>query len=164
MTPRRSNNTYGKMYISADSQRQRAFIRCAERAAEVKNFECLYPPTQSGGPSYQTLLEKILKWLDQSIYIIMDVTCYRTGRQWVTNPGVLIEFGIIAATDKLDQLSLFAEESSPIEKMHPFIRAKEITRYSEQHPRVLTRLIKKEIDQFIKARLHRPKSPIRPSG
>lgn len=160
----RSNETYGRMYISADSHRQKTFIRCAEIAAESKNFQCLYPPSLSGGPSYRTLLEKVLQWLDESIFIAMDVTPYKTGRRWVTNPGVLIEFGIVTATDKLDQISLFAEETGPMGKIHPFIRSKEVIRYSEHHPRVLTRLIKKEIDQFIKARLHRPKSPIQPSG
>jgi len=164
LTPHYLNKSYGKIYISADSQRQITFIRSATRAAKAKNFQCLYPPSQSGGPSYETMLRKVLDWLNESIFIVMDVTPHRMGNRWVTNPGVLIEFGIIAATDKLDQLSLFREESSPINRIHPFIRAKEIIPYSVNHPRILTRLIKEEIDKFIKARLHRPKSPIRPYG
>jgi hypothetical protein len=141
---------YGKIYISADKRRGKTFIKCAKKAAESKNFEAVYPPSYLGN-SYYTLLDKILHLLMESEMIVMDVTPYRCSkRHWQANPGVLIEYGIIVGIKKTDATFLFIDESVPVDVVHPFIKHKEIIKYSPNRYRKLVDIIKTKIDYRIK--------------
>jgi len=120
----------GTIYVAADSNKRKAFIDSVFEVAGKNQYEAVFSPWDPGYPQYITLLDEILAKLSNSDLIVMDITMDKVGDDnWVLNYGVWAEYSMWAAMKRLSAISVFAEESCPLEKLHPFVH-KKVTTYS----------------------------------
>ena len=116
-----------KIFISASSSRNE-FINSIQSLIETEyqdKHECIYIPWHPSLPRDPTLLDRIKSNIIVSHLILMDVTPEElrtvdsSQTKWVTNEGVLIEYGIIVAFDWLYKLCVYCDAQVDRDHIHP---------------------------------------------
>ena len=122
--------------ICASSKGHQDFIKCVKSICEDKEYSVIYAPEERQGK----LSEKFTGSLPDADIILMDVSpeefkdlesksCY------LTNQGVLIEFGYITATEEYYNMLYIFCENNKLEKAHPYVRNETIHKYTKRNLR-----------------------------
>ena len=109
-----------KVLISADSKKRRPFIDCIKKICDDSEgrYEWHFLPDEVADLREENRLKRMFECLRAAHIITMDVTPLQytsktpEGAQdhWITNQGVLIEYGVIIALEHFrDRLKLFCE-------------------------------------------------------
>ena len=127
--------------VSADSRKSRTFIECIKNICENSGrYRWRFLPDETADLEEKDRLRRMFECLVEAHLIIMDVTpteyTYQTPKgtetSWLTNQGVLIEYGAIMASEHLiDRLKLFSESSVKRKTLHPYF-LKTVDVYSEK--------------------------------
>lgn len=109
----------------------------------------IYPPYKS----QRELLGKFRNSLPDANIILMDITPQelkdsKNETCYITNQGVLIEFGYIIATEDYYKLLYIFCEETKLEKIHPYVRNETINKYSRND---LKDKILEKVDNRLKA-------------
>jgi hypothetical protein len=116
-----------KIFISASSSKNEFItsIKALINSEYSNRHTCIYIPWDPTLARDATLLDRIKYGIIRSHLIIMEATpdAFRPvgsrRTEWVTNQGVLIEYGIIVGLDWLNKLCIYCEESVSRKHIHP---------------------------------------------
>lgn len=116
--------------VCASQKRHKEFIKCVKDICEDREYSLIYPPYEWQG----SLLNKFRDSLPDANVILMDVTPEefkdsKNGACYLTNQGVLIEFGYIIASEDYYKLLYIFCENNKLEKTHPYVRNETINKY-----------------------------------
>ena len=122
--------------ICASQKNHRHFIKCVQKICKEKKYSIIYAPYKPQG----RLLKKFIDSLPDANIILMDVTPEELkdskGKSYyLTNQGVLIEFGHIIALEEYYKLLYIFCENDKKGKTHPYVREETITDYSKSNLR-----------------------------
>ena len=125
-----------KIFISAASSRGE-FIGSIGEVVDSPEFrerhQHIFIPLEPSPSHDSTLMNRIESAILQSGLILMDVTPEQVtvgdGNRWVTNQGVLIEYGLIQGFGWIHKLCVFCEARVNREHIHPAIH-KSVDQYS----------------------------------
>lgn len=131
-----------KVLISADSKKRRPFINCIKKICDDSEgkYKCHFLSDELADLKEENRLKRMFESLRDAHIILMDVTplqyTFETlepiEKDWITNQGVLIEYGAIMATESLwDHLKLFCESAVERSQLHPYF-LKTVDQYSEK--------------------------------
>lgn len=150
-----------KVLISADSKRRKLFINCIKKICDDSKgqYKWHFLPDEVADLREEDRLKRMFECLMDSHIVFMEVTPieYTTEsvkKHWMTNQGVLIEYGAIMALEYLrDRLKLFCESSVERNRLHPYF-LKTVDLYSEDNvndvndPKSLRNMVIEEIKKF----------------
>lgn len=150
-----------KVLISADSKRRKPFISCIEKICDDSKdrYKWRFLSDEVADLREQDRLKRMFECLMDCHLIFMDVTpieCTSEGikNHWMTNQGVLIEYGAIMTLEYLrDRLKLFCESSVERNRLHPYF-LKTADSYSEKNindvnnPKSLRNMVIEKIKRF----------------
>lgn len=143
------------IFISANSQ-QKFFVRNIQKVAKEKRFggrhEAIFIPFEISSPEAPTLLEEIYGKMVESNLLLMDVTprkmCARAQQTyWITNSGVLVEYGMLKGLRYLHRLLLFCEDTINLDNLYPLFHKKVKTYSVDNHVafrKMVREIIKKQ--------------------
>jgi len=120
--------------ICASSKGHRDFIRCVKGICKDRDYSVIYAPEERQG----RLSEKFTGSLPDSDIILMDVspeeyTDSENKLCYLTNQGVLIEFGYITTTEEYYKMLYIFCEDNMLEKAHPYVRNETIHKYAKHN-------------------------------
>lgn len=159
-----------KILISADSKRRKSFIDCIKKICDDSKgrYECHFLPDEVADLRAEERLKEMFEHLRDSDLIFMDVTSIGytvettegVENYWMTNQGVLIEYGAIMALEYLmNSIELFCESAVKLERLHPYF-LKKVNHYSEEKvndiddPKSLRNMVMEVIKNF-ENRIHK---------
>ena len=154
------------VFISADSKKRKPFIDCITKICENSNgqYKGRFLPDKVGELREEDRLKRMFECLQDSHLIFMDITPIEytsegVDKYWMTNMGVLIEYGAIMGLGYLGaSLKLFCESSVKRNRLHAYF-LKTVDKYSETNvddvndPKSLRNIVLAIIKEFEK-RLH----------
>ena len=117
-----------RLLVSADSN-QKHFINCVKKVCDNSNgeYKFHYLPKKVSKASEKERLDRMISYIEYADLILMDVTPHvfpseEEKYQYMTNQGVLIEYGaIISREDRRWRLKLFCEDTVERKHLHPYI-------------------------------------------
>ena len=147
--------------ISADSKRRTPFIDCIKEICDDSEgrYRWRFLPDEVADLREEDMLKRMLECLMGSDVVFMDVTpieytTENSKKYWITNQGVLIEYGAIMALEYVrDGLKLFSESSIERNRLHPYF-LKTTDLYSEKNvndatnPKSLKNMVIKKIKEL----------------
>ena len=150
-----------KVFISADSKKRKPFVDCIKKICDNSNgrYKGRFLPDKVGELREEDRLKRMFEYLQDSHLIFMDITPIEyasegVDKYWLTNQGVLIEYGAIMGLEHLrDSLKLFCESSVKRNRLHAYF-LKTADKYSETNvddvndPKSLRNIVIKIIKEF----------------
>ena len=120
--------------VCASQMGHQDFIKFAKSICQEKEYSIIYVPYELQGK----LWEKFKNALPTANIILMDVTPekYRDSENkscYITNQGVLIEFGCIIADEDYSKLLYIFCENNKRKKTHPYVINETIDEYSKNN-------------------------------
>ena len=117
-----------RLLVSADSN-QKHFIDCIKQICDDSKGEYEFHnlPKEVSMPSEKDRLDRMISYIDSADLILMDVTPHtfpseEEKYQYMTNQGVLIEYGVIISREHRKwRLKLFCEDRVDRKHLHPYI-------------------------------------------
>lgn len=115
-----------KVLVSCDSERT-DFIKCIKTICDEskEELECHFIPNEPAPIKEPDRLNRMLSLVGESNIIFMDLTPklfpLNEKEVYLTNPGVLIEYGVLAASAHYyERLYLFCEDTVSRSLLHPY--------------------------------------------
>ena len=147
------------LLVSADSN-QKDFVDCIKKICDKSKgkYKFHYLPEEVSKASERDRLKRMLDYIGYADLILMDVTPQRFPAeekkyQYITNQGVLIEYGAITSReDKKWRLKLFCEDKIKRKHLHPYV-LKTVDTYNRKKLELLTdkviKVIKKHEEDIL---------------
>jgi len=142
-----------RLLVLADSN-QKHFIECIRRICDDSkgDYEFHNLPKEASKASEKDRLDRMISYVKYADLILMDVTPHtflseEEKYKYMTNQGVLIEYGaIVAREDRKWRLKLFCEDSIERKHLHPYI-LKTVDTYNRKDMQSLRNKISKVIKE-----------------
>jgi|YelNatPaOPRAMG01_1025707.scaffolds.fasta_scaffold26291_5 hypothetical protein len=140
-----------KIFISAPREKEK-FIKCVKEVAHERNDEVIFCPDQFRELRDKQLLDKVIRELETSHLVLMDVSMKKFDDEWYPNPGVMIEFGLVVKdiTKGLGFVYMFCDQNTDRNQLPPLIPRIEVIQYSEDNEDELKNLIRTALQKFEK--------------
>jgi hypothetical protein len=137
------------MFISAD-MRKEIFVKCVEEIAQERGDTSVFCPTKFRELRDKQLLDKVIRELDSSHLVLMDVSMEKIGENWYPNAGVLVEFGLIVKdlTKGLDFVYMFCDQTTERTQLPPIIPRTEVQKYDESKINELKEFIRQAVHKY----------------
>lgn len=125
-----------RILVSCASQRT-IFHRSVKKICDESNDEYTFHfiPTEAATPAEENMLGRMIDEINRAHLILMDATPESgtiDGKEnFVTNPGVLIEYGAIVSVPNLKEKLVLFCKSGTRRTLHPYLQRKTANDYSE---------------------------------
>lgn len=140
-----------KIFISAPKEKQK-FIKCVKEVAQERNDEVVFCPDKFRDLRDKQLLDKVMRELETSHLVLMDVSMKKFDSEWYPNPGVMIEFGLVVKdlAKGLGFVYMFCDQNTDRNQLPPLIPRVEVIQYSEDNEDELKDFVRKALQKFEK--------------
>lgn len=154
-----------KMFISA-GKRKEIFVKCVEEVAQERGDSSVFCPTKFRDLIDKQLLDKILRELDSSHLILMDVSMEKIGESWHPNAGVMVEFGLVVKdlTKGLEFIYMFCDQATERNQLPPMIPRVEVQQYDETKIDELKEFIRQAVQKYERAVPERLRQALQAKG
>lgn len=153
------------MFISAD-KRKEVFVKCVEEVAQERGDSSIFCPTKFRELMDIQLLDKVLRELNSSHLVLMDVSMEKIGENWYPNAGVMVEFGLIVKdlTKGLEFVYMFCDQATERTQLPPIIPRTEVQKYDETKIDELKESIRQAVHKYEQAVPERLRQALQAKG